>query len=105
MAKIENLGNSLFSPIFCKAEVEKKGKEKLICPMFLFKMTQSKIVFGKNLDLIFSPPKGQKVTPQNPFLRKSQFWGWIMMVNFHAKMCVFRCKSIFMPKYGRKCEG
>ena len=43
--------------IFCEIEVEKKVKEKLICPMFLFKLTQSKIVFVKKILIWYFYPK------------------------------------------------
>ena len=80
--------------IFCEIEVEKKVKEKLIYPMFLFKLTQSKIIFGKNIDLIFLPPEGKKSCFKIPFSENRNFFRWILMVSFHAKMSVLWAKNI-----------
>ena len=78
--------------ILCEIEVEKKVKEKLICPMLLFKLTQIKIVLGQKSRFDIFTPKRVEIMLRNPFLRKSQFFRWILMVNFHAKMCVLWSK-------------
>ena len=86
-----------------KLRLRKKVKEKLICTMFLLKLTQSKIVFGKKILFWYFHQKRAKSHASKPLSQKiAIFFGWILAANFQILMCFLWTKSTFMPKYGRK---
>ena len=84
MANIKNLGNSLISQYFAKSKLRKKWKKNSFAQCFYSNWHKVRLFLTEKSQFdIFT-----KAMPQNPFFRKSQFFRWILMVRFHAKMCV-----------------